>query len=58
MPDIIPAAVIQWEVAQTVVTQVAVISAVADNKKFCREIFILNDEIECDSWEHIFQELF
>jgi hypothetical protein len=32
MPDIIPAAVIQWEVVQTVVTQVAVISAVADNK--------------------------
>ena len=57
MPDIIPAAVIQWEVAQTVVTQVAVISEDVD-KKFCREIFILNDEIECDSWEHIFQELF
>jgi hypothetical protein len=56
MPDIIPAAVIQWEVAQTVVTQVAVISEDVD-KKFCREIFILNDEIECDSWEHIFQEL-
>lgn len=55
MPDIIPAAVIQWEVAQTVVTQVAVISEDVD-KKFCREIFILNDEIECDSWEHIFQE--
>ena len=57
MPDIIPAAVIQWEVAQTVVAQVAVISEDVD-KKFCREIFILNDEIECDSWEHIFQELF
>ena len=56
MPDIIPAAVIQWEVAQTVVTLVAVISEDVD-KKFCREIFILNDEIECDSWEHIFQEL-
>ena len=56
MPDIIPAAVIQWEVVQTVVTQVAVISEDVD-KKFCREIFILNDEIECDSWEHIFQEL-
>ena len=55
MPDIIPAAVIQWEVVQTVVTQVAVISEDVD-KKFCREIFILNDEIECDSWEHIFQE--
>ena len=57
MPDIIPAAVIQWEVVQTVVAQVAVISEDVD-KKFCREIFILNDEIECDSWEHIFQELF
>ena len=56
MLDIIQAAVIQWEVAQTVVTQVAVISEDVD-KKFCREIFILNDEIECDSWEHIFQEL-
>ena len=56
MPDIIPAAVIQWAVAQTVVTQVAVISEDVD-KKFCREILILNDEIECDSWEHIFQEL-
>jgi hypothetical protein len=56
MPDIIPAAVIQWEVVQTVVAQVAVISEDVD-KKFCREIFILNDEIECDSWEHIFQEL-
>jgi hypothetical protein len=57
MPDIIPAAVIQLEVVQTVVTQVAVISEDVD-KKFCREIFISNDEIECDSWEHIFQELF
>ena len=57
MPDIIPAAVIQWAVVQTVLTQVAVISEDVD-KKFCREIFILNDEIECDSWEHIFQELF
>jgi hypothetical protein len=56
MPDIIQAAVIQWEVVQTVVAQVAVISEDVD-KKFCREIFILNDEIECDSWEHIFQEL-
>lgn len=57
MPDIIPAAVIQWAVVQTVVTQVEVISEDVD-KKFCREIFILNDEIECDSWKHIFQELF
>ena len=56
MPDINLAAVIQWEDAQTVVTQVAVISEDVD-KKFCREIFILNDEIKCDSWEHIFQEL-
>ena len=56
MPDIIPAAVIQWEDVQTLDTQVAVISEDVD-KKFCREIFILNDEIECDSWEHIFQEL-
>ena len=52
MPDIIPAAVIQWAVVQTVVISEDV------DKKFCREIFILNDEIECDSWEHIFQELF
>ena len=57
MPGINPVAVIQWEVVQTVVTQEAVISEDVD-KKFCREIFILNDEIECDSWEHIFQELF
>ena len=57
MPDINPVAVIQWEAVQTVVTQAAVISEDVD-KKFCREIFISNDEIECDSWEHIFQELF
>ena len=57
MLDIVPAAEIQWTVVQTVLTQVAVISEDVD-KKFCREIFILNDEIECDSWEHIFQELF
>ena len=56
MPDIIPAAVIQWAVVQTVVTQVAVISEDVD-KKFCREIFTLSDEIECDSWEQVFQEL-
>ena len=49
MPDINPEAVIQWEVVQTVVTQVAVISEDVD-KKFCREIFILNDKIKCDSW--------
>ena len=49
MPDINLAAVIQWEVTQTVDTLVAVISEDVD-KKFCREIFISNDEIECDSW--------
>jgi hypothetical protein len=32
MPDIIPAAVIQWEVVQVAGTQEVVISAVADNK--------------------------
>jgi hypothetical protein len=40
MPDIIPAAVIQWEVVQTMVAQVAVISEDVD-KKFCREILHL-----------------
>ena len=49
MPDIILAAVIQWETVQTVFTQAVVISEDVD-KKFYREIFISNDEIECDSW--------
>ena len=53
MPDINLAAVIQWEDVQTVDTQVAVISEDVD-KKFCREIFILNDEFKRDSWKHIF----